>query len=334
MPSSQQKGLFQAINMSSQSINFAKSRFFSASGGSDIMAHFSNKNWEGNAVASAMEALANADAVCFDVDSTVIQEEGIDVLAASLGKGEEVAAWTLKAMEGNTKFEDALAARLDIIKPSRASILKCLEKHPLQLSPGIDRLVEVLLVNGTDVYLVSGGFRIMIEPVARKLCIAKTNIYANTLFFDENTNDGEYVGFCRDEPTSADMGKPKAVQKIKDEFGYKTIVMVGDGANDVLAMTSADLSFAMGAGVDLTKTNSDAVLLNNDIALLKKIYVQTARAKKVITQNIAWALLYNVFALPLAALGMVAPYIAVVGMSMSSLVVTLNALRLRKIKGG
>lgn len=246
MPASQTVSFQQTVKMTYQPFHCATSRFFSSTSGSDIMSHFSNKSWEGKSVPLAMEALANADAVCFDVDSTVIQEEGIDVLAASLGKGEEVAAWTLKAMEGNTKFEDALAARLDIIKPSRASILKCLENHPLQLSPGVDRLVEVLMENGTDVYLVSGGFRIMIEPVAKTLCIAKTNIYANTIFFDENTNDGDYVGFCRDEPTSADMGKPKAVQKIKDEFGYKTIVMVGDGATDAQAKPPADAFIGFG----------------------------------------------------------------------------------------
>eukprot|EP00979_Chaetoceros_neogracilis_P003465 scaffold598_cov207-Chaetoceros_neogracile.AAC.3 len=214
--------------------------------GIDIMSHFSNDKLEGQNIASAMEALAKADAVCFDVDSTVIQEEGIDVLAASLGKGKEVSAWTLKAMEGDTKFEDALAARLDIIKPSRASILKCLEDHPLQLSPGVDRLVEVLMENGTDVYLVSGGFRIMIEPVAKTLCISKTNIFANTIFFDENTETGEYTGFCRDEPTSADMGKPKAVQMIKDQHGYETVVMVGDGATDAQAKPPADAFIGFG----------------------------------------------------------------------------------------
>jgi phosphoserine phosphatase len=212
----------------------------------DIMSHFKGKELEGRNIESAMMALANADAVCFDVDSTVIQEEGIDVLADSLGKGEEVSAWTRKAMEGDTKFEDALAARLDIIQPSRASILKCLEDHPLELSPGVERLVELLMENGTDVYLVSGGFRIMIEPVAKTLCIAKDNIVANTIFFDEETNTGEYAGFCRDEPTSADMGKPKAVQMIKDEFGYKTVVMVGDGATDAQAKPPADAFIGFG----------------------------------------------------------------------------------------
>ena len=236
---------FNPIKKTINSFATTRTRCFSSSG-SDIMAHFSNQKFEGKNIGAAMEALANADAVCFDVDSTVIQEEGIDVLAASLGKGEEVSAWTMKAMNGDTKFEDALAARLDIIKPSRASILKCLEDHPLQLSPGVDRLVEALVENGTDVYLVSGGFRIMIEPVAKTLCISRTNIVANTIFFDDSTETGEYTGFCRDEPTSADMGKPKAVQMIKDEFGYKTVVMVGDGATDAQAKPPADAFIGFG----------------------------------------------------------------------------------------
>lgn len=163
-----------------------------------------------------------------------------------MGKGEEVSAWTKKAMDGNTKFEDALAARLDIIKPSRSSIEKCLRDYPLQLTPGVDTFIENLIERGIDVYLVSGGFRIMIEPVARILCVAKSNIYANTIFFDENTPSGEYTGFCRDEPTSADMGKPKALQKIKDEHGYSKMVMIGDGATDSQARPPADAFIGFG----------------------------------------------------------------------------------------
>lgn len=188
--------------------------------------------------------MANADAVCFDVDSTVITEEGIDVLAASLGKGEEVAAWTLRAMEGDTKFEDALAARLDIMKPSRQSIQSCLQNHPLQFSPGIERLIELLNLAQIDVFFVSGGFRGMIEPVAKTLCVAKTNIVANTILFHEDT--GEYAGFDREELTAADMGKPRAVQKIKDDHGYTTVVMVGDGATDAQAKPPADAFIGFG----------------------------------------------------------------------------------------
>uniref|UniRef100_A0A7S4HLU8 phosphoserine phosphatase n=2 Tax=Odontella aurita TaxID=265563 RepID=A0A7S4HLU8_9STRA len=201
------------------------------------------KELEGTNIERALEALANADAVCFDVDSTVIMEEGIDVLADYLGKGKEVAAWTRKAMEGDTKFEDALAARLDIIRPSRASIENCLRDHPLRLSPNVDVLIEKLNEKGTDVYLVSGGFRLMIEPLAMELCVSKTNIVANTILFDD---DGNYSGFCSNEPTSRDMGKPAALRALKEEHGYDTMVMVGDGATDLQAVPPADAFVGFG----------------------------------------------------------------------------------------
>ena len=194
----------------------------------------------------AMEMLAKADAVCFDVDSTVIDEEGIDVLAETLGKGPEVSAWTAKAMDGNIKFEDALAARLQIIRPSRSDIASCLKKHPLRLSPGVDRLVGELQERGTHVYLVSGGFRLMIEPVAGILGVNPSNIYANTILFDD---DGQYAGFDASEPTSADQGKPKALRAIKEKYGYETMIMVGDGATDAQAKPPADAFIGFGGVV-------------------------------------------------------------------------------------
>ena len=72
----------------------------------------------------------------------------------------------------------------------------------------------------------------MIEPVAKAVLVSKSNILANTILFDE---DGKYAGFDSNEPTSADMGKPKAVGQIKAEHGYDTVVMVGDGATDMQA---------------------------------------------------------------------------------------------------
>jgi phosphoserine phosphatase len=172
----------------------------------------------------------------FHKNATKMLYIGQDVLADSLGKGVEVAAWTAKAMGGDVKFEDALSARLEIIKPSRASIEQCLVDHPLVLSKGVEDLIKALQQRGTHVYLVSGGFRIMIEPVAEILNIPKDRIFANGIFFDE---DGKYVGFDADEPTSADGGKPKALRLIEEQGKYKTMVMVGDGATDAQAKPPA-----------------------------------------------------------------------------------------------
>lgn len=110
----------------------------------------------GNHVREAIQALATADCVCFDVDSTVVDEEGIDVLADHLGRGEAVAALTKQAMEGGLKFQDALKLRLDLLKPSRIDIEDCLRDHPLRLTAGIEELIQTLHDAGKHVYLVSG----------------------------------------------------------------------------------------------------------------------------------------------------------------------------------
>lgn len=206
----------------------------------------------GNAVAHAMYALYTADAVAFDVDSTVIAEEGIDVLADYLGMGEEVATLTRNAMEGSTKFQDALQARLNLLKPSRKQIETLLQERPAHLTPGIQTLVDALYDADVDVWLVSGGFRIMIDPIAVKLGIDPTHVYANTILFDEDSNDGSYVGFDDKEPTSRDMGKPAALHKIIERSNgrYQTVVMVGDGATDMQAKPPATAFIGFGGVVE------------------------------------------------------------------------------------
>lgn len=88
-------------------------------------------------VLEAKEIIRSADIVCFDVDSTVIQEEGIDELAEFCGKGQEVANLTKEAMGGSMTFQEALRRRLDIIKPSQRQIREFLATKPSSLSPGI-----------------------------------------------------------------------------------------------------------------------------------------------------------------------------------------------------
>lgn len=209
----------------------------------DISNSLSNKDHVGNDVFGAMYSLATADCVCFDVDSTVIQEEGIDVLAAYLGYGERVAALTKQAMEGGMKFQDALKARLDLLTPSKLQIESCLDEHPLKLSPGVAEFIQALQDANKAVYLVSGGFRLMIEPVAEILNIPKTNIVANTLLFD---SDGFYYEFDKSEPTSQDMGKPKAIQSIMQTGHFKNVVMIGDGATDAQAKPPASAFIGFG----------------------------------------------------------------------------------------
>jgi len=225
----------------------------------------------GNAVPDAMYALYNADAVCFDVDSTVIAEEGIDVLADYLGKGQEVAALTKQAMEGGMKFQEALQLRLDLLKPSKQQIQTLLTEQPLVLTPGVDTLMATLQRHNIDIWLVSGGFRIMIEPVAKSLNIPVTNIVANTLWFDDNTSEGTYKGFDPNEPTSADMGKPKALQQLQAQQGYQTMVMVGDGATDAQAKPPAKAFIGFGGVIERQAVKEKADWFVTDFADMVRV---------------------------------------------------------------
>jgi Cu2+-exporting ATPase len=95
-------------------------------------------------------------------------------------------------------------------------------------------------------------------------------------------------------------------------------------------LSSADVSFAMGSGAALAQAHADAVLLKGQLHAVADSARCAARTMGVIRQNLAWAMLYNATAIPAAAVGWLNPWLSGVGMALSSAVVVLNALRLRK----
>ncbi|RJG40151.1 heavy metal translocating P-type ATPase [Motilimonas pumila] len=122
--------------------------------------------------------------------------------------------------------------------------------------------------------------------------------------------------------------KQQQVQGLQQQ-GQLTL-MVGDGINDAPVLSQAHVSVAIGSGSDIAKNSADVILLGERLNKLQQTRDLAIKTKRIIWQNLAWSLGYNISIVPLAATGHVPPYIAVLGMSLSSVIVVSNSLRLLK----
>jgi len=150
------------------------------------------------------------------------------------------------------------------------------------------------------------------------------------------SGDGEHA--TQDMGRRAGMDVVRAQATPEGKRGYvvdlqrqgRTVAMVGDGINDAPVLAQADVSLAMGGGTRLAQMRSDAVLLSEDLRDLPRAVEYARKTLRVVRQNVAWAFAYNLVVLPLALSGMLTPWAAGIGMSGSSLIVVLNALRLQR----
>lgn len=173
-----------------------------------------------------------------------------------------------------------------------------------QLRPDAHQSIEQLQQAGLQVLILSGDQAGVVEQVAAELGI-------------EHYHSG-----------LSPEGKLAAIHALQVEGAV--VAMVGDGVNDAPVLAGAEVSVAMGSGTQLAHASADMVLLSGQLLHLTDALKVARKARRIVRQNLSWAIGYNLVALPLAASGYIAPWMAAIGMSASSLLVVVNALRLNQ----
>jgi len=170
--------------------------------------------------------------------------------------------------------------------------------------PGLEMFLKTAKSRNIIVHLVSGD-----DP-------------ATVAWWANHVGIESYQGGCTPE------NKYDYIERLQKEGRF--VWAIGDGVNDAPLLACADISIAVGAGAPLAAAGADAILTAVSLEPLAKTLRLADKTQMIIKENLLWALIYNVLAIPAAMMGLVNPWVAGIGMSLSSLAVTLNAWRLRK----
>ncbi len=125
-------------------------------------------------------------------------------------------------------------------------------------------------------------------------------------------------------------GKAEVIDDLHKQ--NKKVIMAGDGINDSIALAKSDIAIAMGNGADIAISVSDVVILNENIAKISEAVQISKRAYKAIKENLSLSVIYNIIAIPLAVAGFVYPLVSALSMSLSSLIVVGNSIRIKRLK--
>ncbi|MGB3623898.1 MAG: heavy metal translocating P-type ATPase [Ketobacter sp.] len=167
-----------------------------------------------------------------------------------------------------------------------------------------DTVVANLMASGKQCHILSGDASGHAEAIAQQLGI--TQLCSNATPED----------------------KLRYIQRLQKQ--NKTVLMVGDGLNDAPVLAAADISIAMAESSDLAKVAADGLMLGHSLGPIQSVFELVQKTYRIIAQNLSWAILYNLIALPLAAAGYIPPWASALGMSASSLLVVANALRINR----
>ena len=305
---------------------------------------------------TALSMLTKATAWCFDKTGTLTQGEPsikqvhclstrstqqcLEIVATLEKESEHILARAFNNIESNLlasevseEIGQGIQANIDGVcyrAGKRSWILDVLPNAAQQLREVADNGIEVVLCNSSDVLAVI-ELQDELRPSSFSFVskIINNGARISVLSGDNKTAVSKACDRLAIKHQHAELlpiEKVQAIQALQSD--QHVVAMVGDGINDAPVLAQADISIAMASGSNLALSNADVVLLNGDLSKLE-LLVRTAQCMDRITsQNVSWALAYNLIALSLAASGLLTPWIAALGMSISSLVVVLNALRI------
>ncbi|MBM3519909.1 MAG: phosphoserine phosphatase SerB [Alphaproteobacteria bacterium] len=201
-----------------------------------------------------------------DMDSTMIDQECIDELAAAAGVGESVTQITARAMAGELDFEEALTQRVRLLRGLDLTILDRILKERISLTPGGATLVATMKAHGAFAALVSGGFTQFTEAIGRRLGFDERR--ANRLIVEGGKLAGEVA-----RPILGQEAKVEALREIAARLGIEPAdaIAVGDGANDLAMLAEAGMGVALHAK-PLVQENSLIRVNHGDLTAL--LYLQ------------------------------------------------------------
>ncbi len=240
-----------------------------------------------------------------------VRGAGASALVGATGAAQRVSVGSdrLVSPTGNRTLGDAAGQRAalgeTVIWIDRDGILAGFISLRDQPNPTATQALQRLAKADVDTVMLSGDSALAAGAMANELAI------------------GSYEGSCSPEEKAARIS---AWQQDGGRVG-----MVGDGVNDAPALAQANLSITVAGGTDIAGQASDLVLTRSDLRLIPWFFQLSRRTRRTIIQNLGWAFAYNLVAVPLAMLGLITPVIAAVAMAISSILVVLNSLRLRRL---
>lgn len=210
-------------------------------------------------VVQTSEFLHARKMVVLDVDSTLIEQEVIELLARRAGVEEEVKRITESAMKGELDFTESLVARVALLKGLPASVIKDVRTE-ISLTPGAEILIKSLQNQGHVVGLVTGGFREILDPLITQLGIV--HVKANSLQIENEVLTGLTQG-----PIVDRVGKALALVEFatQESIPMSQTIAIGDGANDIDMLKDANLGIAFCAKPALIE-QADTIIIRKDLA--------------------------------------------------------------------